>query len=173
MFEMEKLLANNTIDKELQELIKIRVSQINGCAFCLNMHTDDAHKIGVDEKRIYLLNAWDDTDIYSDKEKGVRVLTDRVWPRGVSKEDANLDHWLKEVAPTSDLRKWFNHDPQLFGAFKEKYEKELRENDDQKEAFEELKQIVKESKQDVLLLFAAKDTEHNQAVILKDLLDNQ
>lgn len=112
--------------------------------------------------------------IYDAKEeKGVRVLTDRVWPRGVSKEDANLDHWLKEVAPTSDLRKWFNHDPQLFGAFKEKYEKELRENDDQKEAFEELKQIVKESKQDVLLLFAAKDTEHNQAVILKDLLDNQ
>ncbi|MCY1602562.1 DUF488 domain-containing protein [Staphylococcus pettenkoferi] len=112
--------------------------------------------------------------IYDAKEeKGVRVLTDRVWPRGVSKEDAYLDHWLKEVAPTSDLRKWFNHDPQLFGAFKEKYEKELRENDDQKEAFEELKQIVKESKQDVLLLFAAKDTEHNQAVILKDLLDNQ
>lgn len=112
--------------------------------------------------------------IYDAKEeKGVRVLTDRVWPRGVSKEDANLDHWLKEVAPTSDLRKWFNHDPQLFGTFKEKYEKELRENDDQKEAFEELKQIVKESKQDVLLLFAAKDTEHNQAVILKDLLDNQ
>ena len=112
--------------------------------------------------------------IYDAKEeKGVRVLTDRVWPRGVSKEDANLDHWLKEVAPTSDLRKWFNHDPQLFGAFKEKYEKELRENEDQKEAFEELKQIVKESKQDVLLLFAAKDTEHNQAVILKDLLENQ
>ncbi|MBX8994305.1 MULTISPECIES: carboxymuconolactone decarboxylase family protein [Staphylococcus] len=78
MFEMEKLLANNTIDKELQELIKIRVSQINGCAFCLNMHTDDAHKIGVDEKRIYLLNAWDDTDIYSDKEKAALELAEYV-----------------------------------------------------------------------------------------------
>lgn len=78
MFEMEKLLANNTIDKELQELIKIRVSQINGCAFCLNMHTDDARKIGVDEKRIYLLNAWNDTDIYSDKEKAALELAEAV-----------------------------------------------------------------------------------------------
>ncbi len=78
MFEMEKLLANNTIDKELQELIKIRVSQINGCAFCLNMHTDDARKIGVDEKRIYLVNAWNDTDIYSDKEKAALELAEAV-----------------------------------------------------------------------------------------------
>lgn len=78
MFEMEKLLANNTIDKELQELIKIRVSQINGCVFCLNMHTDDARKIGVDEKRIYLLNAWDDTDIYNDKEKAALELAESV-----------------------------------------------------------------------------------------------
>ncbi|MDK7284164.1 carboxymuconolactone decarboxylase family protein [Staphylococcus pettenkoferi] len=78
IFEMEKLLANNTIDKELQELIKIRVSQINGCAFCLNMHTDDARKIGVDEKRIYLLNAWNDTDIYSDKEKAALELAESV-----------------------------------------------------------------------------------------------
>ncbi|CAM3185178.1 carboxymuconolactone decarboxylase family protein [Staphylococcus argensis] len=78
MFEMEKLLASNAIDKELQELIKIRVSQINGCAFCLNMHTDDARKIGVDEKRIYLLNAWDDTDIYSDKEKAALELAESV-----------------------------------------------------------------------------------------------
>ena len=78
MFEMEKLMANNTIDKELQELIKIRVSQINGCAFCLNMHTDDARKIGVDEKRIDLLNAWDDTDIYSDKEKAALELAESI-----------------------------------------------------------------------------------------------
>ena len=78
MFEMEKLLANNTIDKELQELIKIRVSQINGCAFCLNMHTDDARKIGVDGKRIDLLNAWDDTDIYSDKEKAALELAESI-----------------------------------------------------------------------------------------------
>lgn len=90
MFEMEKLLANNTIDKELQELIKIRVSQINGCAFCLNMHTDDARKIGVDEKRIYLLNAWNDTDIYSDKEKTALELAESVTLISERKVPGNL-----------------------------------------------------------------------------------
>ena len=90
MFEMEKLLANNTIDKELQELIKIRVSQINGCAFCLNMHTDDARKIGVDEKRIYLLNAWNDTDIYSDKEKAALELAESVTLMSERKVPGNL-----------------------------------------------------------------------------------
>lgn len=105
-------------------------------------------------------------------DKGTRILVDRVWPRGISKEDAHLDHWLKEVAPTSELRKWFNHDPKLYAAFKEKYEKELRENDDQKEAFEELQEIAR-SNNDIVLLYAAKDTEHNQAVVLKELLDNK
>ena len=111
--------------------------------------------------------------IYDAKDnKGTRILVDRVWPRGISKEDAHLDHWLKEVAPTSELRKWFNHDPKLYAAFKEKYEKELRENDDQNEAFEELQEIAR-SNNDILLLYAAKDTEHNQAVVLKELLENK
>ena len=111
--------------------------------------------------------------IYDAKDnKGTRILVDRVWPRGISKEDAHLDHWLKEVAPTSELRKWFNHDPKLYAAFKEKYEKELRENDDQNEAFEELQEIAR-SNNDIVLLYAAKDTEHNQAVILKELLENK
>lgn len=105
-----------------------------------------------------------------ENETGIRVLTDRIWPRGISKEKANLDYWLKDVAPTSELRKWFNHDTRLYGAFKEKYEKELRENQDQKEAFNELKQISKNN-DEVLLLFGAKDEEHNQAVILKELLE--
>ncbi|AVQ35055.1 DUF488 domain-containing protein [Staphylococcus kloosii] len=111
--------------------------------------------------------------IYDAKDnKGTRILVDRVWPRGISKEDAHLDHWLKEVAPTSELRKWFNHDPKLYAAFKEKYEKELRENDDQNEAFEELQEIAR-SNNDIVLLYAAKDTEHNQAVVLKELLENK
>lgn len=111
--------------------------------------------------------------IYDAKDdKGTRILVDRVWPRGISKEDANLNHWLKEVAPTSELRKWFNHDPKLYAAFKEKYEKELRENDDQKEALEELKEIAR-SNNDIVLLYAAKDTEHNQAVVLKELLEQK
>lgn len=110
--------------------------------------------------------------IYDDieDETGVRVLTDRIWPRGISKEKANLDYWLKEVAPTNELRKWFNHDTKLYGAFKEKYEKELRENQDQKEAFDELREITKNN-DEILLLFGAKDEEHNQAVILKELLE--
>lgn len=103
-------------------------------------------------------------------EIGIRVLTDRIWPRGISKEIANLDYWLKDVAPTNELRKWFNHDTKLYGAFKEKYEKELHENQDQKEAFDELKEIIKNN-DDVLLLFGAKDNKHNQAVILKELLE--
>lgn len=66
MYEIEKTLKQNLIDNKLQELIKIRVSQINGCAFCLNMHTTDARKRDIDdEKKIYLLNAWQDTNIYT------------------------------------------------------------------------------------------------------------
>ena len=103
-------------------------------------------------------------------KEGVRILVDRVWPRGISKDQADLDHWLKNIAPTSELRKWFNHDPQLYAAFKEKYEKELRENNDQKEAFNELQDIVANSKQDVILLYGAKDEKHNQAVVLQQLL---
>lgn len=103
-------------------------------------------------------------------KEGVRVLVDRVWPRGISKDQANLDHWLKNIAPTSELRKWFNHDPQLYAAFKEKYEKELRENEEQQEAFSELQDIIANSKQDVILLYGAKDEQHNQAIVLQQLL---
>lgn len=111
--------------------------------------------------------------IYDAKDdKGTRILVDRIWPRGISKQDANLDYWLKEVAPTTELRKWFNHDPKLYAAFKEKYEKELRENDDQKEALDELKEIVR-SNNNIVLLYAAKDTEHNQAVVLKEILEDK
>jgi len=78
MYEMEKALKQNSIDNKLQELIKIRVSQINGCAFCLNMHTTDARKRGIDEKKIYLLNAWHDTNIYSDAEKLALELVESV-----------------------------------------------------------------------------------------------
>lgn len=109
--------------------------------------------------------------IYEDKQQeGLRILVDRVWPRGIAKDDANLDHWIKEVAPTTELRKWFNHDPKLYAAFKEKYEKELRENINQKQAFEALQNKVSETDKDTILLFAAKDQKHNQAVVLQALL---
>ncbi|MDT3959914.1 DUF488 family protein [Staphylococcus kloosii] len=103
-------------------------------------------------------------------DKGTRILVDRVWPRGITKEDAHLDYWLKAVAPTRELRKWFNHDPQLYASFKEKYEKELHENEDQKEALDELKALAR-SNNDIVLLYGAKDTAHNQAVVLKEILE--
>lgn len=108
----------------------------------------------------------------SQKQDGVRVLVDRIWPRGVAKEDAKLDHWMKEVGPSNDLRKWFGHDPEKFNEFKERYKKEL-ESGEQQEELEELKQIVKENHKNVTLLYSAKDEENNQAKVLKEILDRQ
>ena len=77
-----------------------------------------------------------------DQSDGFRVLVDRIWPRGVSKEDAQIDHWEKAVAPSNDLRKWFGHDPNKFQEFKEKYKAELASGD-QHESLEALKQLTK------------------------------
>jgi uncharacterized protein YeaO (DUF488 family) len=96
---------------------------------------------------------------------GYRVLVDRLWPRGVSKENAKLDEWLKEVGPSDELRKWFNHDPAKFDEFKERYQTELRSNP----AFEDLQKIV-QAHEHVTLLYSAHDNEHNQAVVLQSLL---
>ncbi|WP_234982694.1 DUF488 domain-containing protein [Ornithinibacillus halophilus] len=103
-----------------------------------------------------------------DKTDGYRVLVDRLWPRGISKEKAHLDLWLKDVAPTSELRKTFGHDVSKFEAFKKEYIKELQEGK-QQEAFQRLREIVRENDQ-VTLLYGAKDKRHNQAVILKELM---
>ncbi|MCF3944675.1 DUF488 domain-containing protein [Oceanobacillus alkalisoli] len=106
----------------------------------------------------------------SAKADGVRILVDRLWPRGVSKEKANLDHWLKEIGPTDELRKSFHEDERSFKQFKEKYLKELQSGE-QKEALDELKKIADDTKQ-ITLLFAAKNKEENQAVILKEKLED-
>lgn len=89
LYEMEKQLKKASIDHHLQELVKIRASQINGCAFCLAMHTSDARKIGVSEEEIFLLNAWHDTNIYSEKTKLALELTEAITlisQHGVSNE---------------------------------------------------------------------------------------
>ncbi|MCD8844522.1 DUF488 domain-containing protein [Staphylococcus gallinarum] len=101
---------------------------------------------------------------------GLRILVDRVWPRGISKEQAKIDHWLKDIGPSTELRKWFDHDAEKFTEFKSKYHQELTDNDDQAKAFKQLKQWVDESDKPVVLLFGAKDTQHNQAVVLQSLL---
>lgn len=100
---------------------------------------------------------------------GYRILVDRLWPRGISKINAHLDWWAKQVGPSNELRKWFGHDPAKFAEFKQRYLVELADNP----AFAELKDKVSVilQKQNVILLYGAKDEQHNQAVILKELLD--
>ncbi len=78
MLEMEKYIKSSGIDRKLRELVKIRASQINGCAFCLNMHTSDARKMGETEQRLYCVSAWDDCDFYTDTEKAALELTEHV-----------------------------------------------------------------------------------------------
>lgn len=100
-----------------------------------------------------------------DQSDGLRILVDRIWPRGIKKEDAKLDNWLKEVAPSSELRKWFGHDPNRFEEFEQKYVNELRNDEEKKTAFEKLWEKSKNN--DITLLYAAKDEQHNQAVVLR------
>lgn len=101
-----------------------------------------------------------------DKKDGYRVLVDRLWPRGISKEKAHLDLWLKEIAPSTELRKWFGHDPKKWNEFEKRYKKEL---DDKKELITQIKELENEHKQ-VTLLYGARDTEHNEAVVLLKVL---
>ena len=109
-------------------------------------------------KRVYEAAAEDD---------GFRILVDRLWPRGISKEKAKIDLWLKEVAPSNELRKWFSHDPTRWEAFKKKYAKELAAK---QSLLKEIRQMEKE-KGTVTLLYSARDVEHNNAVALKAFLD--
>lgn len=105
--------------------------------------------------------------IYSnyDTNDGYRILVDRLWPRGISKEKAHVDLWLKEIAPSTELRKWFDHDIEKWDEFKKKYTEELMHS----ESFKILQTIVNE-KDKVTLLFGAKDEKHNQAVVIKQKL---
>ncbi|MBK1872001.1 MULTISPECIES: DUF488 domain-containing protein [Marinobacter] len=107
------------------------------------------------------------------RSDGPRILVDRIWPRGVAKEDADLEAWLKGLAPSTELRKWFDHDPEKWKEFRQRYLKELKasKEGDTADALKELQAILKEHKR-ITLVFAAKDTEHNNAVALRDFLDN-
>jgi uncharacterized protein YeaO (DUF488 family) len=96
---------------------------------------------------------------------GYRILVDRLWPRGIKKENAEIDSWLKEVAPSTELRKWFHGGEGNFAGFKKKYLAELKQNP----ALKELKALIKEKKK-VTLLYGAKNEEENHAIILATLL---
>ena len=110
-------------------------------------------------KRIY--------ELYSEGD-GYRVLVDRLWPRGVSKEKAHLDLWLKDIAPSTELRKWFNHEKEKWEEFKKKYIEELKQNRDM---VDQMSNILSKNKK-VTLLFGSKDEKHNQAVVIATFLEN-
>jgi len=107
-------------------------------------------------KRVYAPPAPDD---------GVRVLVDRLWPRGLSKSEAAVDHWLKELAPSAELRRWFGHDPARWDEFRRRYQAELAQATD---LLDELRALARGRR--VTLLFSAKDEAHNNAVVLRDVL---
>ncbi|MCV3241050.1 DUF488 domain-containing protein [Mesorhizobium sp. ZC-5] len=97
---------------------------------------------------------------------GFRVLIDRVWPRGVSKDRAAVDLWMKEIGPSTELRKWFGHKPERWTEFQKRYEKEL---DDKQALLDELR--LHAEKGALTLVYSAKDEERNQAVVIKAVLD--
>lgn len=105
-------------------------------------------------KRIY---------VSPNSDEGVRILVDRLWPRGIKKEQAKIDLWLKEIAPSDSLRKWFNHEPEKWEEFKQRYFKEL---DQKQDLVDQLSQYGKKGK--VNFLFSAKNETHNNAVALKE-----
>jgi uncharacterized protein YeaO (DUF488 family) len=96
---------------------------------------------------------------------GVRVLIDRLWPRGVTKNDAAISHWFKEIAPSTTLRKWFGHDPARWPAFQRRYASELRAN---AEPMKALRDLARKGR--ITLVYAAHDEQHNDAVVLRDVL---
>jgi uncharacterized protein YeaO (DUF488 family) len=101
----------------------------------------------------------------ADDEDGFRILVDRLWPRGVSKEKARVDLWLKEVAPSTELRKWFGHDPEKWTGFRTRY---FRELDQQPEAIAQIREHARKGR--VTRVDGAKDEEHNDAVALQEYL---
>lgn len=100
-------------------------------------------------------------------DDGFRVLVDRLWPRGMTRGQARIDLWTTELAPSTDLRRWFNHETQKWGAFEERYRQELSEH---RAGLQDLARQIR-NYGTATLLFGATDTEHNQAVVLKKVLE--
>jgi len=103
-----------------------------------------------------------------DRKDGERILVDRLWPRGLTKEKAGVDLWLKEIAPSTELRKWFAHDPEKWKSFRWRYETEIRHKED---LIKVLKQKAREGM--ITLIYAARDEKHNEALVLKQFLEKE
>ncbi len=103
---------------------------------------------------------------HADKNDGYRILVDRIWPRGLTKEKAKIDLWLKDIAPSNELRKWFNHEPEKWLEFKKRYCNELTTKQEYIQVIHE-----KAQKHSVTLVYGAKDEEHNNAIVLQEYLN--
>jgi uncharacterized protein YeaO (DUF488 family) len=101
-----------------------------------------------------------------EKEDGTRILVDRLWPRGVTKRSAKINEWMKDIAPSDELRRWFQHDPNKWEEFKRRYRRELEHK---KELIERLHAISRN--ETLTLVYSAKDSAHNQAIVLKEVLE--
>ncbi|CAH0121814.1 MULTISPECIES: DUF488 domain-containing protein [unclassified Paenibacillus] len=113
-------------------------------------------------KPIYLKRIYDAPDIAD----GKRILVDRIWPRGMSKERAGLALWMKEIAPSRELRIWFGHDPGKFAEFRKRYRQELDGDPEKRQLVRQLRSWAET--ETITLVYAAKDAAHNQAVVLRD-----
>lgn len=98
-------------------------------------------------------------------DDGVRILVDRLWPRGVSKKEASVDDWEKDIAPSTELRRWFGHDPARWAEFQRRYRAELRQHTQE---LDRIRNLAKT--QTVTLVYGARDEEHNDAIVLRDVL---
>ena len=96
---------------------------------------------------------------------GVRILVDRIWPRGLRKSEASIDRWVKDAAPSTELRRWFGHDPDRWDEFRRRYKEELA---GEASLLNELREIAKKGV--LTLVYAARDSAHNQAVVLREVL---
>lgn len=103
---------------------------------------------------------------HPEKDDGMRILVDRLWPRGLTKKKASVDLWLKDIAPSTELRKWFGHDPDKWKRFRARYQTEIRNNHDLIKA---LKQKATEGT--ITLIYGARDQKHNEALVLKQFLE--
>jgi len=120
-----------------------------------------AQKRSKTQTGIFLKRAYDAPEA----KDGTRVLVDRLWPRGLRKDKAEIDVWLKEIAPSAELRRWFHHDPERWAEFQRRYRNELLSRTD---AIDELRRLA--GRGPVTLLFSAKDVDHNNAVVLQSVL---
>ncbi len=125
---------------------------------------DEDVRTGLVSARVWIRRAYDPPT----RNDGYRVLVDRIWPRGVSKDEAALDEWVRDIAPSDELRQWFGHDEKRWDAFRRRYRRELAHDDDRVSA------LVDHAKRHrVTLVFGAHDAAHNNAVVLRDVIEER